>query len=288
MSEKHTQSNDEVTDDLHIEVGPFKFRRTKRWLTATALAAVAVASVNHSHMHLLPDVAASGEQGELFREVTGEDILRMTERVGGTLVSAPVYDPETGLITEIHASIPFEYDYEEASEVLESLQAAGVAPKKLLGDLAQTSVIVNGQQTQIISLAEWSLSWKRKTAEATTTDDAEYESSVGSTKSWSVKAKYMFLDGDTTQETYVIGAINALQNDANLWNFFPTVEQGRDAFQGYAIIDGIDFQTGMGKCCGLDISLKGTGALTLLKQSAPVANANTVTGQSAQVPVATS
>lgn len=274
--------------ETKVELGPFKFVR-RRWLNLDLLSSIARANADVLRPLQLRtrdglDIHASDEQlGLEFREVTGEDILRATSLVGGT---AEIVYGEDGVIDSITASIDtyFEYDSGEMSQVLESLQATGVTPKKFSGDLAQTSVSVAGSQVQVIGLGEWSLSWKRKTVDATTTDDAEYESALGSTKSWSVKAKYMFIDGDTSQSNYVFGAINTLQNDAQLWNFFPTVEIGRAAFQGYAIVDGLDIQTGMGKMVGWDVSLKGTGALFLVQQTNPVANPNTVTGQSAQVP----
>jgi hypothetical protein len=280
----------DVTKEIEVSLGPLKIKSTK-WLNFTALAALAIVNATALTPHVAHrggvDLSASATQLEFeYREVTGEDILAMTERVGGRVDPESLKYDEAGLITEITASIDtaYEYDYDEMLSVLDSIQATAPTPKKLLGDLAQTSVLVTGTQTQVVGLAEWTISWKRKTADATTTDDAEYESSLGSTKSWTVKSKYMFIDGDTSQNTYVLAAINTLQNDSSLWNFFPTVETGRAAFQGQAIVDGIDISTGMGKCVGTDVSLKGTGPLTMLVQSAPIANPNTVTGQSAQVP----
>ena len=241
--------------------------------------------------------------------------------------------------------LPFEYEYDEASEVLESLQATGVTPAKLLGDLAQTSVsttisftgtltsgaatvgspssttgLLTGQtisgagipagttisvsggvvtlsqaatasgtavaltvtvETQVIAMSEWTIDFKRKTAEATTTDDATWESSLGSTKSWSVKAKFMFISGDASQSQSILAAITTVQS-ATLWNFFPTIAVGREAWQGLAYVDGITLATGMGKVVGLDVSLKGTGPLNQVTQLAPVAVTNTVTGLQAE------
>ena len=137
-------------------------------------------------------------------------------------------------------------------------------------------------QAQVIGLNEWTLSWKRKTVDATTTDDAAYESSLGSTSSWTVKAKYMFLVGDTSQANFIIGAMQS-PKAPQYWNFFPDVTQGHPAYSGYAFLDSIDISSGSGKLVGLDCSLKGTGPLTIGTQLAPVASTNTVTGQQAMV-----
>ena len=221
------------------------------------------------------------------REVTGEDILAVVEAAGGRGIYER--DPDTGFITSIHASCSvevFEYDASEMSQVLESLHASGttttgVTPAKLLGDLAQTSVGASGSETQVIGLSEWTIDWKRKTADATTTDDATYESSLGSTASWSVKAKYMFIDGDPSQSTNILATINTVQTPQT-WNFFPTVAQGRSAFSGAAYVDGITIASGMGKVVGLDVSLKGTGKLYVNSQLAPQTNIATVTGEQAE------
>jgi hypothetical protein len=50
-----------------------------------------------------------------------------------------------------------------------------------------------------------------------------------------------------------------------------------------AYIDGIQISAGVGKIVGLDVSLKGTGPLTVAVQAAPVANAATITGEQAEV-----
>jgi len=136
-------------------------------------------------------------------------------------------------------------------------------------------------EVQVIGLAEWTLDWKRKTAEATTTDDSAYESSLGSTASWSAKAKYMFLVGDTSQGAAITAAITSAQAP-QVWNFFPDVTVGHPAYSGYAFIDGITISAGTGKIVGLDVSLKGTGPLTVATQLASVAQPNTVTGQQAE------
>jgi len=280
-----------TTEDVAIDLGPFKFRRSRKWLNFTALAAIALSNADAlKPFHRGPvDIAAAAAEQTSFewREVTGEDILAMTERVGGTVDPESIKYDEHGIITEIRASIPshFEYDADEMSEVLESLQADGtpVTPKKLLGDLAQTSVTTSSGQVQVVGLANWTIDWKRKTADSTTTDDAEYAGNTGSTKSWSVKADYMFIDGDTSQNAHIMDALDNTDDGVRTWNFFPTVEQGRTAFQGGAIIDGITWASGIGKVLGMNVSLTGTGKLLVLAQAAPVVNANTVTGQSAQV-----
>ncbi len=223
-------------------------------------------------------IQAAAEQSEFqWEEVTGEDILAIVNEQGGTALFE--VDPVTGIIDSITASF---FEYDTAQKVIDSIQAAAT-PKKLVGDLAQTSLTTATGEEQILGLAEWTISWKRKTVEATTTDDSLYESSLGSTKGWTAKAKYMFVDGDQSQIDGVLSAIDTTALDPLLWNFFPTVETGRAAFQGNAFVDGIDIGSGSGKIVGLDVSLKGTGPLKRLTQLAPVANTSTVTGQQAEV-----
>ena len=213
---------------------------------------------------------ADEEQGAFeFREATGEDIVKFLEANG----AAPMVKyGEDGLVDEIHAmfavGIDDQFEPCEAGEVLESLQATAPTASKIVGDLAQTTVGATGAETQVIGLSEWTLDWKRKTADATTTDNATYESSLPSTASWSVKAKYMFVSADTSQATNILATITALQSPLT-WNFFPTVATGREAFSGQAYVDGITIASGMGKTVGLDVSLKGTGPLSILTQLAP-------------------
>lgn len=191
---------------------------------------------------------------------------------------------ENGVIQSINASLAAETeeDRENAAAVLESLEASGT-PHTLVGDLAQTSIVGQSGQEQVLALAEWSIAWKRKTVETTNTDNALYETSLGSTKSWTAKAKYMFLVGDTSQSDAILSAVDTTSLVPLTWNFFPNVNTGDPAFQGAAIVDGIDISSGSGKIVGLDVSLKGTGPLLRKVQAAPVANPNTVTGQTAQV-----
>jgi hypothetical protein len=138
-------------------------------------------------------------------------------------------------------------------------------------------------EEQVISLGEWTIDVKRKTVDATDTDSGAWEEALGSTKSWSGKSKYLFVDGDESQADQIFSMIDDLEADAATWNFFPTVASGRAVWQGEAIIDGITLAGGVGKLFGLDVSLKGTGPLRRLTQSTPVANANTITGEQAEV-----
>lgn len=178
----------------------------------------------------------------------------------------------------------------------QSVSAAGIAPGTDVASVTGTTVTLSQQttaagaagtaitfttETQVIGLAEWTLSWKRKTADATTTDNNTYESSLGSTASWSVKAKYMFIDGDSSQAQNILATVTAPQSPMT-WNFFPTLGTGRAAFSGQAYVDAIDIATGMGKVVGLDVGLKGTGQLNFITQVAPIANPNTQTGQQAE------
>ncbi len=236
-------------------------------------------------------LAASAEEQTEFewREATQDDVLEYIQAYAGVV----------------------EYEFDDAAEVLDSLTSVGLTetirrnqgpegllrsitasaayttngltPAKPLGDLAQTSVVTGNGQTQVIGLGKWSMSWKRKTVEANTTDDAEYESNLGSTKGWTAKADYMFIDGDPSQATEILAVITTQGSPNYTWNFFPTIGTGRAAFQGQAIIDGIDFSAGVGTVCALGVSLKGNGPLLVLAQAAPVANTTTITGQSAQV-----
>lgn len=142
------------------------------------------------------------------------------------------------------------------------------------------SLTVAGE-TQIVGLMEWSIDFKRKTADATTTDDSAWESSLGSSRSWTAKAKYCYLFGDTSQESYVQSAITAAQSPQK-WNFFGSPTIGEDSYSGMAYIDGIVITAGVGKIIGTDVSLKGTGPLNILAQSAPVATGLTLTGEQAE------
>jgi len=137
------------------------------------------------------------------------------------------------------------------------------------GDLAQASVGASGSETQVLGLIEWSIDWKRKTVDSTTTDDAGFESSQGSTVSWTAKAKFAFLDGDTSQSTNILAALSTPAG-ATKWNFFNQVATGRASFTGSAWIDGITLASGVGKLVGLDVSLKGTGPLTSVAQIAAI------------------
>lgn len=144
-----------------------------------------------------------------------------------------------------------------------------VTATRLVGDLAQTSVGATGSETQILGLMEWTIDWKRKTVDSTTTDDGAHDTALGSTDSWTAKAKYAYIDGDNSQSTNLLSALQAAATPLK-WNFFSTVATGRDSWTGTAIIDGATITSGVGKIVGLDISLKGSGPLTRVAQLAAV------------------
>lgn len=146
-----------------------------------------------------------------------------------------------------------------------------VTATRLVGDLAQTSVGASGSESQILGLMEWTIDWKRKTVDSTTTDDQAHESALGSTDSWTAKAKYAYIDGDASQQTNLLAALQAAATPLK-WNFFSTVAVGRDSWTGTAIIDGATITSGVGKIVGLDISLKGSGPLTKVAQLSPDEN----------------
>jgi len=140
--------------------------------------------------------------------------------------------------------------------------------------------LIADAEVQVLGLSEWTIDWKRKTVDTTTTDSATYESALPSTASWTVKSKHMFIDGDSSQATNILAALQT-PTGALMWNFFPTIATGRAGFQGQAFIDGITLAAGVGKVVGLDVSLKGTGPLTQLAQTAPVIS-TTTTGLQAE------
>jgi hypothetical protein len=229
----------------------------------------------------LPLDLQAGEEHESngrIRNDSGETLAAYLQAQGVEFVATKGDD---GLIDSIHAKLTREQDVEELEAVLESLHATAPAPAQLVGDLAQASVGLTGSETQVLNLSEWTIDWKRKTADATTTDNSTYESSLGSTASWTVKAKFIFLDSDPTQANNILATISSPQT-AVMWNFFPTIAQGRASFRGMAYVDGITIASGMGKVVSLDVSLKGTGPLYIATQLAPTTNANTVTGEQAQ------
>ena len=138
-------------------------------------------------------------------------------------------------------------------------------------------------EVQVIGLQDWSISWKAKSVDSTTTDDASYESSLPSSASWTVKAKYIYLMGDPSQAKLVRSILQNPQTSTQTWNFFPTDRQGDDAFTGQAYIDGIDIDgAGVGKILGMGTSLKGSGPLAITPGLAPVTNSNTTTGLQAE------
>jgi hypothetical protein len=144
------------------------------------------------------------------------------------------------------------------------------------------ATVVSAAEVQVVGLSEWSIDWKRKTVDATTTDDSAYESSLGSTASWTAKAKYIFYDGEPSQLDFILAAIMSPQAPQK-WNFFPDYANSDIVWTGLAFVDGIPITAGVGKIVGLDVSLKGTGPLTIGSQAAPIANPNTITGEQAEV-----
>jgi hypothetical protein len=141
---------------------------------------------------------------------------------------------------------------------------------------------VSVAEQQVIGLMDWSLAFKLKTADATTTDDAEWESSLPSSGSWSAKAKYVYLMGDPSQIAQIRATLAATTRIPVKWNFFANPNTGDDSFTGMAYIDGIDWTAGVGKIVGQDVSLKGTGPLSIVAQTAPVPNTATITDLQAE------
>jgi hypothetical protein len=251
-------------------------------------------SLRASGTSRLPFILLDGMQGILDRiEATGPTPAKILGDLAQTSVDASPIST-TGTFTSGSTSVTVASP--TGIVVGQSVAGPGIAPGTDVAVIAGSAVTLSQQttaagaagtpltfttETQVIGLAEWTLSWKRKTADATTTDDDTYESSLGSTASWSVKAKYMFIDGDTSQSTNILATITTPQSPTT-WNFFPTIGTGRAAFSGAAYVDGIDIATGMGKVVGLDVSLKGTGKLNFLTQAAPIPNPNTGTGQQAE------
>ncbi|HSU19908.1 MAG TPA: hypothetical protein VLI45_09225 [Acidobacteriaceae bacterium] len=265
------QKNVTVISETEVSFLGLRVRKSK-WIDFDKLVTDAQTS-NVLNLH-----ASGDEDAFALREVTPEELLEALQHFDAQV--EVTRNPVTGEIDAIHASVGLLT--EDGTGVVRTIQATGPTPSKLLGDLAQTSVGGTGSEVQVIGLAEWTIDWKRKTADATTTDDDTYESSLGSTASWTVKAKYMFIDGDTSQSTNILATITT-PTAPQQWNFFPTIATGRAAFSGNAYVDGITIASGMGKVVGLDISLKGTGKLNVLTQIAPVANPNTGTGETAEI-----
>jgi hypothetical protein len=142
------------------------------------------------------------------------------------------------------------------------------AATRLTGDLAQTSVGATGSQLQVLGLMEWTIDKKVKTIDSTTTDDLGHESALASTDSWTASAKYAYLDSDTSQGTDIFSACNSAQT-AVQWNFFPDAVVGRGAYTGKAFVDSYKLSGGVGKIFALDVTLKGTGPLTVGVQLTP-------------------
>lgn len=145
-----------------------------------------------------------------------------------------------------------------------------------------SGTVISETEQQVIGLMEWTIEVKLKTPDATTTDDAAWESSLPSSKSWTAKAKYCFYDGDPSQQTNILATINA-PGTVTRWNFFLDAVNSDVAFYGNAFVESISFGGGTGKIVGLDISLKGSGPLVQTTQTAPVPNTTTNTGQQAEL-----
>lgn len=145
-----------------------------------------------------------------------------------------------------------------------------VTATRLTGDLAQTSTGATGSETQVLGLMEWTIDRKKKTVDSTTTDDLADESSLESTRSWTAKAKYAYIDGDPSQAAAIFAAMGT-SGGAVEWNFFHTPAVGRDAWTGKAYVDGCTITAGVGKIVAIDISLKGTGPLMRSAQLTPSA-----------------
>lgn len=137
-------------------------------------------------------------------------------------------------------------------------------------------------ETQVIGLQDWEISYKLKTADATTTDDSGWESSLPSTASWTGTAKFVYLMGDPSQNVNIRGELAVTIRTPKKWNFFPDPSSGDDAYTGMAYIDGIKWTAGVGKIVGQDVTFKGTGPLTIVTQLAPVVVTNTITGVQAE------
>ena len=150
----------------------------------------------------------------------------------------------------------------------------GPVASRLVGDLAQTSIGASGAETQILGLMEWTIDYKVKNVDATTTDDQGNEFWLPSTRSWSAKAKYAYIDGDTSQAANILNALQSAQTLVE-WNFFPTVALGRGCWKGLASIESCTITAGAGKVVALDISLKGAGALSFATQLAPGGTSST-------------
>lgn len=147
---------------------------------------------------------------------------------------------------------------------------------------AGTVTLTAETEQQVVGLMEWSIDVSLKTPDATTTDDAAWESALPSSKSWTATAKYCYYDGEPSQQANILATINS-PGVVTKWNFFYDAVNSDQAFTGYAFISSIKLGAGSGKVIGLDVTLKGSGPLTQTNQTAPVVNALTNTGLQAEV-----
>ncbi len=147
---------------------------------------------------------------------------------------------------------------------------------------AGTVTLIAETEQQVVGLMEWSIDIALKTPDATTTDDAAWESALPSSKSWTATAKYCYYDGDPSQQANILATINA-PGVVSKWNFFYDAVNSDQAFTGYAFISSIKLGAGSGKLIGLDVTLKGSGPLTQTTQTTPLVNTLTNTGLQAEV-----
>jgi hypothetical protein len=118
--------------------------------------------------------------------------------------------------------------------------------------------------TQVLGLTDWTMTFKVKTVDATTTDDDAWEDSLPSSSSWTAKAKYVYLMGDPSQMTHIIQAIiGSGRRASSQWNFFLDSESGDDSFTGQAFISGLGISSVIGRTVTMDVSLQGRGPLNL-------------------------
>ena len=153
---------------------------------------------------------------------------------------------------------------------------ATATPSKITGDLAQTKIALpaagGGSATaeKIISLGEFELTEKSKMVDATDTDSGGAETTLPSTYSWSGTAKYMYVDGDPSQQTAILDAVRAQNTPgavAPTWTFFPTTASGRDEYTGQAWIESSKSSAGVGKLIAIDVTLRGQGFLVRSSQA---------------------
>jgi hypothetical protein len=218
---------------------------------------------------------------------------KLTGDLAQTSVGAPV--TVTGTTTSASTSVTAVSSIAGLA-VGQAISGTGIASATTIAAVSGSTITLSAAATasgtvsltvaaevQVIGLSEWTIDFKLKTADATTTDDSAWESSLPSTKSWTAKAKYIYLEGDPSQIAQIRAVLAQTPSVAMKWNFFPDPVNGDDGFSGMAFIDGITWNSGIGKIVGQDVSLKGTGPLTTITQAAPIPNAATLTDLQAEV-----